>query len=356
MIGDLNQGVIMKESTKNKAKGLFNIILVIIVPIIVYNLVAIFNKPNGIILLIFLYWTLLGIIYSQHNDNKFIDSEKDQLKKNYDNYRELQEFKFITSGFEKTIFKYNKDGLLIEQIELSPFSNTEHWDEMKVKFHYDKDRLIRSDYYHGSEFTKSIFLEYDNNNNLINEIQKDENGEYFCMDNYKYDDNNYLIQETHYNSENKSREKIYYKNDTNGRPIQIRVHKCFRILKKSISDDEGLLGFVHEDDFIENQLIPELDRVAFNSYNESGKIIKQTLIDDYKKGDELKRYTKKIIYGYTPNKNGYSSKIETYDSKHNLTEISFGDYDEKDNAIIEITEKNKNFRSLHINSYIHLCN
>ena len=194
---------------------------------------------------------------------------------------------------------------------------------------------------------KSYTQEFDEQQNLLKEIEYSATGQIESSSAYKYNDQNKMIAEIHYFEEDEVGETIKYKLDDDGKPIEIettygdsgksikKINRSGQLLTVKIVDEddeaegEETVKFDDKQRPVEETHIDEdgnVSRRAVYEYNDSGQVLSRI---DY--GEKNEFYTK-TIFDYDKDGNRISSVQRS--EKGNLINSILYEYDENGNQVL----------------------
>ncbi|MCF6341194.1 MAG: hypothetical protein L3J31_00120 [Bacteroidales bacterium] len=194
---------------------------------------------------------------------------------------------------------------------------------------------------------KSLQQEFDEQQNLLKEIEYASNGKTESASAYKYNDQNKMISEIHYFEEGEVGEAIHYHLDEEGKPVEIettygdsgksikKIKRSERFISVKIIDEEGdnegeeTIKFDNKQRPIEETHFDEEGHVSQRSvyeYDESDLVLSRI---DYGENNEL---LTKTTFAY--NEGGKLIQSVQRSGSGNLINSVLYEYDENGNRIL----------------------
>ncbi len=177
---------------------------------------------------------------------------------------------------------------------------------------------------------KSGYQEFDENNNLVKEVQYTNSGDIESANGYKYDDRNRLIEEIHYYEDDEVGEIVKYKLDKDGKRSAIDiVYADGSTSTKNYSRFENMISIktTDEDGDLESEELVKMDEQGKITeeihFDEDRKIVTK-FINEYDKDQKLiarseyeenEEFIKKVVLEY--DKQGNAS-LETHLNRKDL--------------------------------------
>ena len=168
----------------------------------------------------------------------------------------------------------------------------------------------------------SGFQQFDQDGNLVKEVQYTNGGDIEIANGYKYDDKNRLIEEIHYYDEEEIGEIVKYKLDEEGRKqAQETVYGDGSVSKTSYTRFENMVTIktLDEDGDLEAEELIKLD--------ENGKILEEIHFD------EDRQIVQKYINSYDKDGN-MISRTEFGENEEFIVKVKI-EYDNKGNGVME---------------------
>lgn len=177
---------------------------------------------------------------------------------------------------------------------------------------------------------KSLYQEFDENNNIIREVEYHSNGEIENASGYKYDADNRLIEEIHYFDEEEVGEIIRFKLDEKGRPLEIET--TFADGGKSVKKITRTERRLNINTFDEENEFEGEECIMFNS---DGKPVEEIHYD------EDREIFQRTVFEY--NEEGKLSKRTNYGNKNEFLVETLIDYDEHGHMAkqVQLNQKGK---------------
>jgi len=194
---------------------------------------------------------------------------------------------------------------------------------------------------------KSLLQEFDEQQNLLKEVEYSATGEIESSSEYKYNGQNKMIAEVHYFEEDEVGETIKYHLDEEGKALEIettygdsgksikKISRTGRLLTVKIVDEDGesegeeTVKFDHKQRPVEETHIDEDGQVSQCSvyeYNNSGQVLSRI---DY---GEKNEFHTKTIFDY--DKDGNRIRSVQRSEKGNLINSLLYEYDENRNQVL----------------------
>jgi hypothetical protein len=217
---------------------------------------------------------------------------------------------------------------------------------------------------------KSFQQEFDEQQNLLKEIEYSADGEIESSSAYKYNDQNKMVAEIHYFEEDEVGETINYKLDEEGKPVEIettygdsgksikKISRSGSLLTVKIVDEDGeaegeeMVKFDHKQRPIEETQVDEDGKISQRSvyeYNDSDELVSRI---DYGENNEFHTKTTfeynedgKLVQSIQRTESGnlINSVLYEYDANGNRTLLQNSHhqqhttYDDQNRIIIEET-------------------